>query len=286
MGLTINVGEIRRNFEMVQERYGRDEGDILKALHNQKVWSQNLDYRFAYDLLEGLYECSKDKSLGDEDEYNLISGGLEAYRSYYKNENMIFKRLLNSLGILREEQFNVNTDYFYELDMNDALERIDDFIEAYKNLSELKRTIDKFNDDGFWKNPGYGTDVAFSYGWVQELLQPVIDKYEKALASDVYQHNINNVKKCALEVVEIQHRTLQLFENMNEYYQTPMGKKEMARCVLLGFNPLQDLDRLSSNDFEMENGKLKIVKNKDFYGDINLELEAENEKMSEEERER
>ena len=49
----------------------------------------------------------------------------------------------------------------------------------------------------------------------------------------------------------------------------------MARCVILGFNPLAELDRLSSNDFEMEDGKLKIVSNKDFYNDAENEYDAD-----------
>lgn len=273
MGLTIKVGEIRKSFKKIEEKYGYDEGEILKALYNQRVWSQDSDYRFACDLFNSLYECYADQRLADEDEYNLISGGLKAFQSYYKNENMIFKRLLNSLGILREEQFNINTDYFYELDMNDALDKIDEFIEAYQNLSELKRTIGRFKEDEFWKNPGYGTDVAFSYEWVHEILKEVIEKYDKALASDVYQHSIERVKKCALDVVRIQQSVVSYFEELNEYYKTPMGQKEMARCVVLGFNPLAELDKLSSNDFEMEEGKLKIVNNRGFYGEIEKELE-------------
>lgn len=276
MGLTINVGEVRRNFEAVQEKYGYGENDILKALSNSRVWSQDLDYRFAYDLFNGMYECCEDTRLKDEDQYNLISGGLTAHANYYKSENMIFKRMLDYIGILRVEDYNINTDYFYELNADECAERIDDFIEDYENLSQLKRTIRRFNDNEFWKNPGYGIDVAFSYGWIHELLEPVIKKYEIALAADVYKHNIMNVKKCGLQVLEIQKQVAALYGELNEYYKTEAGAEELSRCAILRFDPLETLYKLSSNDFEMENGRLSVVENKDFYGDIKFEDEKEN----------
>ena len=275
MGLTIKVGDIRRSFDNIREKYNRAEGDILKALHDQRVWSQDLDYRFAYDLLKGMYECAADKSLGDNDDFDLIADGLSAYNYYYKGENMIFKRMLNYMGILRTEDFNVNTPYFYEVDSVKCREKIDEFIEKYEGLSELKNTINRFNQEEFWKNPGYGTDVAFRYEWIHELLKPVIEKYEKALATDVYKYSIENIRNCALSVVKIQEKTVELYNELDKYYKTERGRDEMARCVILGFNPLAELDRLSSNDFEMEDGKLKIVSNKDFYNDAENEYDAD-----------
>lgn len=275
MGLTIKVGDVRRSFDNIKEKYGYGEDKILDVLHNQKVWSQDLDYRFVYDLLKNMYKCASDKNLEDNDNFDLITDGLSAYNFYYKSENMIFKRMLNYIGILRTEDFNVNIPYFYEVDSRNCKSKIEEFIKEYENLSELKDTINRFNQKEFWNNPGYGTDVAFYYDWIHELLEPVIKKYEEILAVDVYKYNIKNVKDCALQVVNIQEKAANLYDELDRYYKTERGREEMARCIILGFNPLTELDRLSSNDFEMEDGKLKIVNNREFYNDAECDMDLE-----------
>lgn len=272
MVLKLSSEKIQEGFDLVKEKYGYDKGMVLTQVrYDDRVWQQNMDYRFAYDLFNAIFT-------GSSDGVDLIEDALKSYTFYYKNENIIFKRMLNYMGVLPKERISPAVKYMYELDAAEMEQRMEDFIEKYENLSQLKGTLDNFERDEFWVSKGVAGDLAYDLRFMKDILAPAISELREIMASDIYEYSMDDIKAAAYQVIDAQTQVREVYVSLYDYYKnTDVGKEEYSRCVLLQLNPLAELNALSASDFDLKDGKLEVVDNAYVYDACGAEFKTKTE---------